>query len=120
MKKIVLLLSLCFFALSFDVSAQTTTTTSISVDTLVLKEYVGKYKLKDAPVEDLIVTLQNGKLVGEAVGQGSAQLAPTTEVDIYDVVGYGGKIEFIRNESKIVVKVKLSVQGQTMEGEKQL
>ncbi|WP_435354362.1 DUF3471 domain-containing protein [Emticicia sp. SJ17W-69] len=121
MKKIVLLIALGIFAFSFDVAAQTTstTTTVAPVDTLVLKQYVGKYKLKDAPIEDLIVTLQDGKLMGEAVGQGSAQLAPTTQTDIYDVVGYDGKVEFIRNESKIVVKIKLSIQGNSMEGEKQ-
>ncbi len=121
MKKIVLLLAVGI-ATTFGVSAQTISTTSTvaAVDTLVLKEYVGKYKLKDAPIEDLIVTLQDGKLMGEAVGQGSAPLAPTAEVDIFEVVGYGGKAEFIRNESKVVIKVKLSVQGTTMEGEKQL
>ncbi len=119
MKKIVFLLVTGLFALSFDVSAQTTTTTTVAVDTLALKEYVGKYKVKDAPIEDLIVTLQNGKLMGEAVGQGTAQLAPTAEADIFDVVGYDGKLVFIRNENKIVTKLKLSVQGQTMEGEKQ-
>ncbi|WP_394994887.1 hypothetical protein [Emticicia sp.] len=121
MKKIVLLLSICMFAVTFEVAAQTTptATTVAPVDTLVLKEYVGKYKLKDSPIEDLIVTIQGGKLMGEAVGQGSAQLAPTAEIDIYEVVGYGGKVEFIRNEMKSIVKIKLSVQGATMEGEKQ-
>lgn len=121
MKKLLFLLSMGMFAFTFEVAAQTTptTTTVASVDTLVLKEYVGKYKLKDAPIEDLIVTLQGGKLMGEAVGQGSAQLAPTTQADIYDVVGYDGKVEFIRNESKVVIKIKLSLQGNSMEGEKQ-
>jgi hypothetical protein len=119
MKKIVLLLSMSLFALTFEVAAQTTPTTVATVDTLVLKEYVGKYKIKDAPIEDLIVTLQDGKLMGEAVGQGTAQLALTKEIDIFDVVGYDGKVEFIRNETKAVVKLKLSIQGNIMEGEKQ-
>jgi Domain of unknown function (DUF3471) len=120
MRKIVFLLCIGIFTLSFEVSAQTTSnTTAIQSDTLALKEYVGKYKLKDAPIEDLIVTMQGGKLIGEAVGQGSAQLAPTTQTDIYDVVGYDGKVEFIRNESKMVTKIKLSIQGNSMEGEKQ-
>ena len=122
MKKIVFLLSLSASALTFEVSAQTmATSTSVAVvDTLVLKEYIGKYKLKDAPIEDLIVTIQDGKLVGEAVGQGTAQLAPTKDADIYDVIGYDGKVEFIRNESRIIVRLKLSVQGAIMEGEKQM
>ncbi len=119
MKKIFLLLSMFLFALAFEVSAQTTPTSATTVDTLVLKQYVGKYKIKDAPIEDLIVTLQEGKLMGEAVGQGTAQLAPTKEVDIFDVVGYDGKVEFIRDDNKNVTKLKLSVQGQSMTGEKQ-
>jgi hypothetical protein len=120
MKKIVLLLSMGMFALTFEVAAQTTPSTVVSVDTLVLKEFIGKYKVKDAPIEELIVTIQGGKLMGEAVGQGSAELAPTTEIDIFEVLGYGGKVVFIRNESKVVTKIKLTVQGNTMEGEKQL
>jgi hypothetical protein len=115
MKKMFLLLSISLFALTFEVSAQTTTT----VDTLAYKEYVGKYKVKEGPIEDLIVTIQNGKLMGEAVGQGSAELLATKEPDIFDVVGYDGKLVFIRNENKVVMRIKLSVQGQTMEGEKQ-
>ena len=122
MKKIVFLLSLSASALTFGVSAQTMTSPTVVavVDTLMLKEYVGKYKLKDAPIEDLIVRIQDGKLMGEAVGQGTAQLSPTKDADIYDVIGYDGKVEFIRNESKIIVRLKLSVQGAVMEGEKQM
>ncbi len=119
MKKLVLLLLLGVFALNFDVSAQTASAVA-PIDTVVAKEYVGKYKVKDAPIEDLIVTIQGGKLMGEAVGQGSAELAPTKEIDIFEVVGYGGMVEFVRNESKLITKIKLTIQGSTMEGEKQL
>jgi Domain of unknown function (DUF3471) len=117
MKKILLFLLLANFALISELSAQTLP--SSTTDTLSYKEYVGKYKLKDAPIEDLIVTIQNGKLMGEAVGQGSAQLLATNQADVFDVVGYDGKLVFIRDENKVVTKLKLSVQGQTMEGEKQ-
>lgn len=118
MKKLCFLLVLGFLAFNFDVSAQTSPTTT-TVDTLAYKEYVGKYKVKEGPIEDLIVTIQNGKLMGEAVGQGSAQLLATKDPDIFDVVGYDGKLEFIRNENRAVIKLKLSVQGTSMEGEKQ-
>lgn len=117
MKKLLVLLFIGVFALTIDASAQTNTT--IALDTVAAKDYVGKYKMKDAPFEEVIVTLQNGKLMGEAVGQGSADLLPTKEANVFEVDGYDGKIEFVRNENKVVVKVKLSLQGTTIEGDKQ-
>ena len=119
MKKIIALLFVGIFAFNFEVSAQTTPVASVALDTVSAQAYVGKYKIKDGPFEEMIVTIQNGKLFGEAVGQGSAELVPTKEVDIFTVSGYDGTLEFIRNENKIVVKAKLSVQGNVMEGEKQ-
>ena len=120
MKKLFVLLFIGLFACTFEVSAQTTATPTIAaLDTVAAKSYVGKYKMKDAPFEEIIVTLQNGKLNGEAVGQGSAELAPTKEADIFEVVGYDGKLEFVRNENKVVAKLKLTMQGSTMEGDKQ-
>lgn len=118
MKKLSLLVMLGIFAFSFEVSAQTTSTTA-ATDTVAAKAYVGKYKVKEGPFEELIVSIQNGKLFGEAVGQGSAVLAPTKEADIFEVVGYDGKIEFVRNDAKVVVKAKLSIQGNVIESEKQ-
>ena len=119
MKKIIALLFVGVFACNFEVSAQTTPTTAVSIDTVSAQVYVGKYKIKDGPFEEMIVTIQNGKLMGEAVGQGTAELIPTKEADIFTVSGYDGTLEFIRNESKAVVKAKLTVQGNVMEGEKQ-
>jgi len=117
MKKLFVLLFMGMFALTYEASAQTATTAPM--DTVAAKELLGKYITKDAPMEAVIVTIQNGKLMGEAVGQGSAELAPTKEVDVYEVVGYDGKIEFIRNENKMVVKMKLIMQGAMIEGIKQ-
>ncbi|PLK43051.1 MULTISPECIES: hypothetical protein [Emticicia] len=118
MKRLLTLLIVGIFAISFDVSAQTTTTAA-ALDTVAAKSYVGKYKMKDAPFEEIIVTLKDGKLIGEAVGQGVADLAPTKEPDVFEVVGYDGKLEFVKNDSKIVTKIKLTIQGSTLEGDKQ-
>jgi hypothetical protein len=127
MKKLLFLLFIGAFAFTFEVSAQTTTTTTttttvttaIALDTVAAKNYLGTYKMKDSPFEAIIVTLKDGKLAGEAVGQGSAELLPTKELDIFEVAGYDGKIEFVRNETRVVTKIKLTMQGSTMEGEKQ-
>ncbi|GAB3519206.1 hypothetical protein [Emticicia fontis] len=118
MKKLFVLLFIGLFACTFEVSAQAASTT-MALDTVAAKSYVGKYKMKDSPFEEIIVTLKDGKLNGEAVGQGSAELAPTKDADVFEVVGYDGKIEFVRNETKMVTKVKLTMQGSTMEGDKQ-
>lgn len=120
MKKLSLLLMLGILAFSFDVSAQTTPTTTAAIDTVTAKAYVGKYKVKEGPFEDLIISIQNGKLFGEAVGQGSAVLEATKEANIFDVIGYDGTIEFVKNDSKVVVKAKLTMQGNVIEAEKQL
>lgn len=119
MKKTFLLLILGIFAFNFNVSAQTSSTTS-TLDMVVAKTYVGKYIVKEGPFEELIVSIQDDKLFGEAVGQGSAMLQPTKDADIFDVVGYDGKIEFIRNDMNVVIKAKLSLQGNLIEAEKQL
>ncbi|RFS18566.1 hypothetical protein [Emticicia sp. C21] len=119
MKKLFVLLFIGLFACTYEASAQTTASTTIALDTVAAKSYVGKYKMKDSPFEEIIVTLQGGKLTGEAVGQGSAPLAPTKDVDVFEVVGYDGKLEFVRNENKVITKLKLTMQGSTMEGDKQ-
>ena len=119
MKKLSLLLMLGIFAFSFEISAQTTPTTAVATDTVAVKVYVGNYKVKEGPFEELIISIQNGKLFGEAVGQGSAVLAPTKEANIFDVIGYDGTIEFVKNDSKIVIKAKLTMQGNVIEAEKQ-
>lgn len=119
MKKLFVLLFISVFAFTFEVSAQAATSTVAPLDTVAAKNYVGKYKMKDSPFEEIIVTLSAGKLMGEAVGQGSAELAPTKEADIFEVVGYDGKLEFVRNENKVITKLKLTMQGSTMEGDKQ-
>lgn len=118
MKKFIVLLFFGLFACAFNVSAQTTSSTQTAADTTVFKDFVGKYKFKEAPFEEVIVTSSNGKLYGEAVGQGSAELKPTTEADVYEVVGYDGKAKFVRNGS-VVEKIELTIQGQTLVGEKQ-
>lgn len=107
------------FAFSFDVSAQTASVPTAEIDTVAAKAYTGKYKVKEGPFEELIISIQNGKLFGEAVGQGSAVLAATKDANIFDVIGYDGTIEFVKNDMKVVVKAKLTMQGNVIEAEKQ-
>jgi hypothetical protein len=117
-----------FFVLFFSVfisNAQSAATSAPATpfDTSVYSDYVGKYKFKEAPFEEIIVTIKDGKLFGEAVGQGSAELAPMKETskenEIFEIVGYGGTNIFKRDVATLkVVKVILNIQGSTLEGDK--
>ena len=84
------------------------------------KNYVGKYKFESAPIEEVIVSIKDGKLYGEAVGQGVAELAKTETTDVFDVLGYKGKATFIRNEQKNVDKITLIIEGANMDGVRQI
>jgi hypothetical protein len=89
-------------------------------DTTLYKDYVGKYAMKDAPFQTVIVTIENGKLMGEAVDQGKGELVADDKVaDQFSVPGYDAIVAFVRGADRKVTKVNLTVQGQTFEGEKQ-
>lgn len=126
MKKTILLLFCAVLFVSLNSNAQSSSSTNTalvsSIDPAVYQDYVGKYKFKEAPFQEVIVTVKDNKMYGEAVGQGSAELAPTKETstdnEIYEVVGYGGTTKFIRDSSRKVVKVILNIQGNDLEGEK--
>lgn len=97
---------------NFPVAAQ--------ADTALYRQYVGKYAMRDAPFQTVIVTLEGGKLMGEAVDQGKGELVPDEKnADQFSVPGYDALVVFNRDADKTVKKVLLTVQGQTFEGEKQ-
>ncbi len=93
---------------------------AVRADTTLYKDYVGKYTMKDAGFETILVTIENGKLMGEAVGQGKGELVADEKVaDQFAVPGYDAVITFTRGADTKVAKVALAIQGQTFEGEKQ-
>lgn len=91
----------------------------VQADSTQWKEYIGKYKGVEGSFESFIVTIENGKLMGEATGQGKGELvADTKQTDVFTVPGYDATVTFVRDDAKKVIKYKLSVQGQEFEGEK--
>lgn len=100
-------------------SAQATTTPppTPALDSLSAKDYFGKYDTGGMGL--LTVTWQQGKVVGTLEGQGTAELKPTATADVLTILGYDGTATFIRDEQKKVIKIKLDVQGQIIEGAKQ-
>lgn len=93
---------------------------AVRADTTLYKDYVGTYAMKDAPFQTVVVTIEGGKLMGEAVDQGKGELVPDEKTaDQFAVPGYEALVVFSRDADKKVKKVLLTVQGQTYEGEKQ-
>lgn len=81
------------------VSDEVSTRRAIVVDAAILERYVGVYELQ--PGFDLVVSLDGGKLMAQATGQGAVQLHPETETEFFIeeidaqvtfVVGSDGKV----------------------------
>lgn len=97
--------------------------TPTAPDTSQFKQYVGNYTVATSDVKQIIVTMERGQLVGEAVGLGQSSLisAPDTP-DAFTVPDPNGgsdayaTVQFGRDTAGKVRKVVLIVQGQTFEG----
>ncbi len=92
------------------------TSKSFAQNDINLLEYTGTYQVSNAPFEQIIVNIENGKLMGEAVGQGKAALLSTDELNTFEVDGYEAKINFIRDENKIVRSQLLKINGEEIIG----
>ena len=87
-----------------------------ALDSVAAKDLLGKYDT--GGMGNIVVSWEQGKVVGALEGQGSAELKPTATPDVLSIVGFEGTATFIRDEQKKVIKVKLEVQGQVIEGAK--
>jgi hypothetical protein len=92
-------------------------------DTSQLKQYVGNYTVATGDIKQIIVTVERGRLVGEAVGLGQSGLLPNPSTpDAFTVPDPNGgsdvygSVQFGRDPAGKVSKVVLIVQGQTFEG----
>jgi hypothetical protein len=82
-------------------------------------EYLGKYVFADdSSIPSVIVSLKNGELFGET-DQGSAVLKSTAKKDVFEVVGYDGSTEFVRDSAGKITKIILKVQDMVLNGVKQ-
>jgi hypothetical protein len=124
MKKVFFITCVAIAYFSIETKAQTTPaekpavekTTSVAVDTLVFKPYLGKYK---CDMGEIKVWLDGSKLMGELEGQGKGELKVTEKTDNFAIEGMDGGVTFIRNEDKTkVTGVKINAQGQVIEGNK--
>ncbi len=93
-------------------------TTKTGADT-TLEAYVGVYKLDENVLsETYTITLDNGKLYGQAVGYDRTELTKQADAHAFKS-GYGSDVIFIQEEADKPFKIKLVVQGNTVMGVKQ-
>lgn len=90
---------------------------SVNAQTDSLQQYTGKFKFPDgSPVTEITLTVENGLLMaGSAMG--STEFKPTSTVDVFEIVAYGGTATFKKKEGK-VTSLQIQVADVNMEGEK--
>lgn len=82
-----------------------------------IEEYVGKYKMTGLPFDYVEITVQDGKVIMNAGGQGGP-VSPTDTPDKYDADGKA-ILNFIRNDAKKVTGVQMEAMGFKFEGKKE-
>lgn len=121
MKKLLLLVVIGLFVVSFDASAQTPTPPDTSAwfkvsDTAL---YKGKYKIEGAPFDFLEVVVRESKLYFLAGGQYEGFLEPIKDKkDAFDVMGQA-IFTFSRNaDGSDMEGLKIDYSGMVLEGKK--
>jgi uncharacterized protein YneR len=81
----------------------------LKVDSAIMKQYAGKYEL--APGFILTIAFENGKLTGQATGQGKLELYAEKE-NVFYPKEVDLHIEFVRGSDNSVEKLILNQGGQ--------
>lgn len=90
---------------------------TVNAQTDSLQLYVGKYKFPDgSPVSEITMSVDNGLLMASSA-MGTSEFKPTSTVDVYEIVAFGGTATFKRKEGK-VTSLQILVGDVNMEGEK--
>ena len=114
MRKIMLFLFLSL-GYTFVANAQAT---QPQTDTVVLKQYIGKYKFPEGSVvNEILVNLENGGL-NMVASVGTSPLKKN-EGDVFEIIMFQGIANFKRNEDKKVVGVSINAMGYNLEGTKE-
>ena len=75
---------------------------TVNAQTDSLQQYTGKYKFPDgSPVAEITIAVDNGLLMASSA-MGTTEFKPTSTVDVYEIVAYGGTATFKRKEGKVV------------------
>jgi cytochrome c len=104
------------FEVKGDTLEASNPTASIPSKPVSLNDYVGKYIFKGLPFESITVTIDNGKVIFD-IGSQKGEAKPTVEADKFDADGKA-TLQFVRDASSNVVKLKMTAMGQSFEGDK--
>jgi len=89
--------------------------TAVTVDPKILSEYVGTYEL--APNFDLTISVENGKLMAQATGQGKTDLYAESDTRFFPTV-VPAVIEFAKNSEGKVTHLILHQGGHDVKAPK--
>ena len=87
-----------------------------AVEASNLNAFVGKYKMTGLPFEYITISVDEGKLMMDANGQNGA--LTSTGPDTFDASGKA-IIQFLRDEKKVVTKLKMDAMGFSFDGIKE-
>jgi CubicO group peptidase (beta-lactamase class C family) len=87
----------------------------IKLDPALYDQYVGEYEL--APGFAVVITKEDGKLMGQATGQPKVELYPEAETKFFLKV-VDGQVEFVKSETGKVTGLILIQGGQRLPGRK--
>ena len=91
------------------------TKVAIAVDTTILHQYVGTYQV--SPTFSIAVTLDGGRLYGQATGQGKFELFAEKK-DVFFLKVVQAVVEFVRGADNKVEKLILHQNGQDIPGKR--
>jgi CubicO group peptidase (beta-lactamase class C family) len=91
------------------------TKVAITVDTTILRQYVGMYQI--SPTFSIAVTLDNGRLFGQATGQGKFELFAQKK-DRFFLKVLQAEVEFVRGADNKVENLILHQNGQDIPGKR--
>jgi tetratricopeptide (TPR) repeat protein len=87
----------------------------VKVDPKLYDSYAGEYELN--PDFILTITHEDGKLMGQATGQGKLELSPTSATE-FQVQGVDAQITFVKNAQGQVTELILNQNGRKMPAKK--
>jgi len=87
----------------------------IDVDTSILRQYIGEYQL--GPHFNITITLEGGKLMVQATGEGKVELFAERNDFFYTKI-VNTQLEFFRDANGIVTRMTLFQGEQQAQGKK--
>ncbi len=112
MKKLLILTGFLIF--SFALKAQQT-----GQDRTNPGDFTGAYKFQSAPFDRIVISYENGVFTADAEGVGKGEITPTRVADEFSEANYQALLKFVREPSGKVVRLVVSVNGDSFEGVKE-